>query len=268
MSPLFVSALMLQAVGHCRVEAWAESKTFRSGKPFTVAIRLTPDPGWHTYWRNPGDSGSPTTLEWKLPPGWKAGPVEFPVPDRIPVGEGLVSFGYEGPSVLLQTLTPPRVTDPRASNLVVTVSWVACKEECVTGSTSLEIRVRPGEALKDEVAAKVIGPARSHLPSTLPEFRVRASVSGEQYRLDVTRATSWTAEAAQAVFIPLDPEALDHSDGQGVTVSGPVLSLVLKPSGFRSSPLRRLRGLLVAPNSYVFLNKTRALVIDAAFGAS
>ena len=73
----------------------------------TVALRLKMRDGWHTYWRNPGDSGLPTTLDWKLPAGVKAGPIEWPAPHALPAGP-LVNYGYEG-EVLL-----PVVADGRA----------------------------------------------------------------------------------------------------------------------------------------------------------
>ena len=75
------------------------------GEPLTVALRLAIAKGWHTYWRNPGDSGLPTTLAWKLPAGVAAGPIEWPAPRALPVGP-LVNYGYEGEVLHLVTLTP------------------------------------------------------------------------------------------------------------------------------------------------------------------
>src|SRR6202008_4875130 len=72
----------------------------------TGGRRLAAIPGWHTYWRNPGDSGEPTRIEWRLPPGFAAGDIEWPVPVRIPVGP-LMNFGYKGEVLLLTRLLPP-----------------------------------------------------------------------------------------------------------------------------------------------------------------
>ncbi len=69
----------------------------------TVALRLSMEKGWHTYWRNPGDSGLPTTLEWKLPAGVEAGPIEWPAPHVLPAGP-LVNYGYDGEVLLLVEL--------------------------------------------------------------------------------------------------------------------------------------------------------------------
>src|SRR5947207_927440 len=71
-----------------------------------VALRQQIQPGWHTYWRNSGDSGEPTKLAWTLPPGWKAGGFTWPTPQRLPVGP-LMNYGYTGEVLLPMTLTAP-----------------------------------------------------------------------------------------------------------------------------------------------------------------
>src|SRR5688572_10776715 len=70
------------------------------GKALTVALRLKSIPHWHTYWRNPGDSGQPTTIQWKLPQVWEAGAFQWPAPTRLPAGP-LMNFGYEEEVLLL-----------------------------------------------------------------------------------------------------------------------------------------------------------------------
>ena len=64
-------------------ELVAETTAIVPGQPLTVALRLKHDPHWHTYWQVPGDSGLPTTIKWALPEGWSAGPIQWPVPQRL-----------------------------------------------------------------------------------------------------------------------------------------------------------------------------------------
>ena len=71
---------------HVEAELIAEKAAFQAGKPATVGLRLRMEPQWHTYWKNPGDSGLPTKIEWVLPEGWKAGPIQWPYPQPLPVG--------------------------------------------------------------------------------------------------------------------------------------------------------------------------------------
>src|SRR4029453_9440103 len=74
------------------------------GAPAVVALRLKMREGWHTYWQNPGDSGLPTTIEWKIPAGVPAGPSQWPAPHALPAGP-LINYGYEGEVYLPPTLT-------------------------------------------------------------------------------------------------------------------------------------------------------------------
>ena len=112
-------ALMLTALGwgdvmaasqppHRHVAAGLIAATSAAvpGKTLTVAVRERMEPGWHTYWTNPGDSGEPTSVEWALPDGVKAGPILWPLPHVIPVGP-LVEYGYDDEVLLLTEIDVP-----------------------------------------------------------------------------------------------------------------------------------------------------------------
>src|SRR5947209_7002995 len=77
------------------------------GKPFTVGARLRMVPNWHTYWEFPGDAGIPTEIKWKLPDGWKAGQIQWPVPLRLVEPGDIQIYGYHDEVLLLQEITPP-----------------------------------------------------------------------------------------------------------------------------------------------------------------
>src|SRR5688572_22284336 len=130
-------ALLLAGAAHCapvkteHVEAeLVAGARPEAGKSFTAALRLKSIPHWHTYWRNPGDSGQPTTIQWKLPPGWEAGPIQWPAPNRLPAGP-LMNFGYEGEVLLLTDISVPK--DAKASDsLSAEAAWLVCSaERCV-----------------------------------------------------------------------------------------------------------------------------------------
>src|SRR5215207_4595064 len=83
-----------------------EVESVRAGVPFWVGLHLRMAPEWHTYWKNPGDSGLPTRIRWSLPDRFAADPLLFPAPERIPAGP-LMSYGYHGEVLLLSRITPP-----------------------------------------------------------------------------------------------------------------------------------------------------------------
>jgi len=91
---------------HSRASLIAERLAVQAEQPFTVALRLDPEDGWHTYWRNPGDSGMATVIDWQLPPGFASGPISWPQPQRFSEGS-MTAYGYAGEVLLLAEITPP-----------------------------------------------------------------------------------------------------------------------------------------------------------------
>jgi thiol:disulfide interchange protein DsbD len=107
-------------------ELVAERTALTPGQPLTVALRMKMREGWHTYWLNPGDSGLPTTLEWKLPAGVTAGPIVWPAPHALPAGP-LVNYGYEGEVFHLVELTPAATLVPGTPvTLAARADWLVC----------------------------------------------------------------------------------------------------------------------------------------------
>jgi thiol:disulfide interchange protein DsbD len=150
---------------HVEAELVAERTSVAPGETLTVALRLKMIPEWHTYWRNPGDSGEPTRLEWRLPPGFEASEIYWPYPQRLPAGP-LMNYGYEGEVLLLSRITPPREL---ASGTPVTfaakASWLVCsREHCIPedGEVSLTL---PSNARWRTRWAKLIAAARAASPA-------------------------------------------------------------------------------------------------------
>jgi len=91
---------------HVTAELVARQAAVAPGQTVAIGLRLQHIPHWHTYWRNPGDSGLPTTLDWQLPAGSQVSGIEWPAPRRLPVGP-LVNYGYEGDLLLPMRFTAP-----------------------------------------------------------------------------------------------------------------------------------------------------------------
>ena len=110
------------------------------GKPLWLGLLLEHAPHWHTYWKNPGDSGLPTKLQWSVPPGVDLGEIEWPVPQRLPVGP-LMNFGYEGRVLLPVKVQVPAGFDAASLSVQLQADWLVCKEVCLpqTGRFSLQL---------------------------------------------------------------------------------------------------------------------------------
>src|ERR1044072_3782166 len=95
-----------------------------------MGLELTLTPGWHVYWRNPGDAGSPPTASWALPSGWTFGPLEFPRPRRIDVPP-LTAFGYVDRVVYPFRLRLSPDANRNEGRVAGRISWVACEIACI-----------------------------------------------------------------------------------------------------------------------------------------
>ena len=156
--------------GQVRAELVAQApEGVAPGRPLQLGLLLTHKPDWHTYWKNPGDSGLPTQLEWQLPAGLDAGAIAWPVPKKIPIGH-LANYGYEG-QVLLPvpvTVSPAFNPGPLAQEVTIRLkaSWLVCRQECIPedGDFTLQLPTQGTTALH---AAAFDAAAQAH-PHNLP----------------------------------------------------------------------------------------------------
>ncbi len=125
------------------------------GEPFRIGLRLAHDPHWHTYWRNPGDSGLPTRFEPVGPAGAEYGDITWPAPSRLAIGD-LANYGYEGEIVLARPVTLPTDFDGASARFEVLAQWLVCRDVCIPGEASLVLEVPVGATLRP-AAADLLG---------------------------------------------------------------------------------------------------------------
>ena len=185
----------------------AETSAVVPGKPFTVALRLRIAPGWYTYWQNPGDSGLPVSLTWNLPPGWKTGALQWPLPQKHVEDIG-TTYGYEGEVLLLAELTPPGDLSGDTVTLETNASWLACAKTCVPGGAPLLLTLPVG-ATAPPANAELFAQARGRLPqSGPPPFSLRWEPGDTETLLKVTGVPPET----RLEFFPLNPPTA-HAEG-------------------------------------------------------
>jgi len=118
------------------------------GKPLWLGLQIEHQPHWHTYWKNPGDSGLPTTLRWQLPAGVTAGEIAWPTPKRLPVGP-LMNYGYDGRLLLPVPLTVSPAFTGDSLEVKASAQWLVCKDICIPqqGEFTLSVPVQAATAL-------------------------------------------------------------------------------------------------------------------------
>jgi thiol:disulfide interchange protein DsbD len=158
---------------HTQVRLVLSADTARPGDTVLAGVDLKMDPGWHTYWKNPGAAGLATKIEWQLPPGVTAGEIQWPLPEKLPPAE-VTTYGYDGEVVLLVPLKLAPDLKPGPLDLKAKVSWLECKEACVPGSGSVEATLNIGEQTKTSSDAATIESWKSKTPKILTNLVARA----------------------------------------------------------------------------------------------
>ncbi|HZJ38996.1 MAG TPA: protein-disulfide reductase DsbD domain-containing protein, partial [Chthoniobacterales bacterium] len=111
------------------------------GKAFTAGVLLRMVPHWHTYWKFSGDAGLPTDIKWTLPPGWKAGEIQWPIPLRLKDPGDIETYGYENEVLLMQEITPPASLTEPSVKLSAEASWLVCERLCIPGNATLQLEL-------------------------------------------------------------------------------------------------------------------------------
>ena len=186
-----------------KAELLADTNAVVPGKPFTVGLLLRMAPHWHTYWKFSGDAGIPTELKWKLPPGWKAGEIQWPIPLKTIDPGDIQTYGYQDEVLLMQEITPPARIDNSPVKLSADATWLVCEKICIPGNASLQLEL-PKSTTSASANTEIFTRFRRLLPQNWPEPKVATANwtrAGSDLRLSVKSAT--LANYPRADFYPL-----------------------------------------------------------------
>jgi len=192
----------------------------KPGASALVGVDLKMEPGWHTYWKNPGDAGQATEIKWNLPPGVTAGEIQWPLPKKIPPAE-VTTYGYENEVMLLVPLTLASNLPPGALALKAKVSWLECKESCIPAGAEIQGSLNVGPANGGEIDffnEKLLAAWQAKAPISAGNFPAKAwwekPVDGSTQPL----VLSWPGKPVGADFFP---EATENLEIQGPTETLP-----------------------------------------------
>ena len=209
------------------------------GDTIWVGLHLDIIEGWHTYWRNPGDSGQPTALDWTLPDGVTAGDIVWPHPEALPFGP-LVNYGYEEEVLHLVPITlPADWPEGEPLRLEADARWLVCADICVPEDGTVALTLPTGATTEPDPAA---GPLFQRFRAQVPEpaaFDV-AATSGDRLALVVDRPL---ARGAEAHFFPYEAGVIEPAAEQRLKRGAESFTLGLEPKADAAPD--RLAGVLV-----------------------
>jgi thiol:disulfide interchange protein len=158
-------AAITARAAHTHVQLLLSADTAKPGDTIWAGVDMKMDAGWHTYWKNPGDSGIATTIKWDLPPGVTAGEIQWPLAEKLPPAE-VTTYGYENEVMLLVPLKLATNLPPGPLVLKADVAWLECMEQCVPGSANVEATLTIGSETKTSTDAAMIESWEKKVPRT------------------------------------------------------------------------------------------------------
>src|SRR5882724_1866652 len=178
LSATFLSLLSLPAeAAHTQARLLLAAETVRPGETVMAAVRLHMEPGWHTYWKNPGASGTPTEINWQLPKGVTAGEIQWPVPEKLP-DTNATTYIYEGDVFLLVPLKLAGMNfTPAPLELKAKVAWLECggtEMKCIRATADVRGTLTIGSETKRSEEAGEIAEWQKKLPKTGAGLSARA----------------------------------------------------------------------------------------------
>ncbi len=189
----------------------ADTTAVAAGKPFTVGVVMKMDPGWHIYWQYSGPAGNPPEIEWVLPQGFRAGPIQWPIPEAHTDSLG-VSYIYDKEVMFPVEITPPAALPPGDVVLKAKLTWFVCSTSCTRGTGEVQIKIPTAGT-----PAPANEPLFAKWRATLPK-----DVDSLKYSVDAAnpaefRATVEGLPADQKIeFFPIPPEGATPGDSQGL----------------------------------------------------
>lgn len=250
---LLMPAVSLHAQNDHRVdvELVAETTAFEPGETLWVALRMDHDPGWHSYWLNPGDAGQPTEIVWdELPGGVAVGDFVWPTPERFELPGDLVDYGFTGEVFHLMPVTVPAdFTEPELT-LNGTARWLECEEICIPASDDVSLTLpaaAAGSSPAESRWSEGFAATRADQPREDVSIDSMFSVVDGRIVLLVQATEPLFEDVDDVRFIPAQHRVFDYLDEPVIDhqVSSLQLSQAHHPRLTRENLPDRVKGLLL-----------------------
>jgi thiol:disulfide interchange protein DsbD len=181
------------------------------------------EPGWHTYWKNPGAAGMATEIKWQLPPGISAGEIQWPLPKKLPPAE-VTTYGYEDEVMLVVPLTIETNFPASQIDLKANVSWLECKEVCIPANQDVEAKLNIGGEAKNSADAALIETRKKQVPQTnsfyqFQKFKARwePATNGDTRSFVMSNGSGGVDQSFKVDAVDFFPDASDQFEVQSPT---------------------------------------------------
>jgi len=247
---------------HMRVRLITDQVSSAPGSQITLGVHFIPDPGWHIYWKNAGDSGLPPQFTWRATEGVKIGAPLWPYPEKF-INGPLANYGYGDVLLPFPTTVSSDSVTSRDLTIDLKTEWLVCKDECLPGQATLHLLIpvsaEPGAPSSE---AKLFEETSRRIP--IPLEQVSIAVEEQEKRVVIALIPLLNRLLPSDVtFFPEDRRMIANADPQEVSKDGDALRISLAKDPTRRSEISRIRGVLVSPHGWSENGEPKAVAIDS-----
>ena len=195
----FFGSAEIVDTGHARISLIKDHSDFVPGTSINIGLKVSMDKGWHTYWRNPGDSGGPIEIDWELPKGFTVSDIKWPLPEKIEYPP-LMTYGYEDFVIYPMVLSIP--ADYSNDYFEMTADILICADVCIPESGKISSN------LLDIESDSLIYEWLESIPSK--SIPIKTSLSDDNLEIRFT----FEKEIKEIYFFPDKNNSIDYSSKQ------------------------------------------------------
>ncbi len=259
-----ISSAPKKKAKHAVTTLIAESLELKPGVALSAGLHMTLEPGWHVYWKNPGDAGLPVRLTWTMPPGFSVDSLQWPTPERIAV-EPMMNYGYSEEVVLPFAIHAPKSQGQGQITLKAKAKWLVCKDICLPEEADLSLTLAwpgaMGSLLPTPHSKSLITRFQAELPLAQSDWQASASRVGDHVLLSLNSPAGLKTPDS-LWFFPSQGDWMEHAAPESLSRSGGALTLKLKLFDPTAALPERLQGVVAARNSIAVGKPQTSFEID------
>lgn len=211
--------------------------------PIGILIELEKD--WHIYWRNPGDSGMPTSIDFELPDGVSISEIQWPVP-KVFEYEGLASYGYDGQILLIADLNVPENFLSNSIMVTANIKSLICRDVCIPFNSTISKEIVFQNIFKaEELVSNLFSLTRKNLPEVNNDFGLSVILGDDLITIIIQTSSDKMPEPVSIYFLPYENGLFKNTVDQKFSTKENQIELRVEYDHFKTEELRELLGILV-----------------------
>ncbi len=246
---LFSAQIHSQPKGAAKARIVRNSYSADKDSSIQIGILIELANGWHIYWKNPGDSGIPTSIEWNISQEVQFTQMKWPIPKAFEF-DGLVSYGYENQVLFITDIILLNNDNSQILNISVKIRSLLCKDICIPFDTTVNFTIdTQADYSVDETITGLFDWTNKNLPIINDNKGLSAKIKSEQIYLHIDEASDCYSNSGSMNFIPYENGLFKNSSSQNLVRDKNYIELVLESDPFRIKDPKELYGLLITDSN-------------------